>query len=182
MKFLAFLYFAFIHQVFHARRRVRSGDRSVQFCRPPRPIPRSFKYSATCRLKYVMPRYSVSTSIIVFCAVKDACMTLMFYVRFKPSWIPNVRSSVIFENGTYVRMTFLLGIASGIRPCNTDIKSPYAMYFWKQEKDWYLWQRSAFIRQPVHCYGAGVSKLFYISFWRSRARELKYLDSIHLRT
>jgi hypothetical protein len=92
-------------------RGVRSGDRSGHFCGPPRPIHRSrncsFMYSVTCRLKYGVPRHAGSTSVIAFCVVQDAWMTLKFYVSFKSSWISNIRSSVTVDNRTYIHMTFL---------------------------------------------------------------------------
>jgi hypothetical protein len=49
---------------------VRSGDRSGQFCGPPRPIHRSrncsFRYSVTCRLKCGVSPHAGRTSIILF--------------------------------------------------------------------------------------------------------------------
>jgi hypothetical protein len=80
---------------------VRSGDRSGQFCRPPRPIHRtgncSFRYSVTCRLKYGVPRHSGSTSVI-----------WSYFLSFKSLWI-SIHSSVPVKNRTDVHMTFLTG-------------------------------------------------------------------------
>jgi hypothetical protein len=58
-------------------RGARSGDRSGQFCGPPRPIHRSgncsLRYYVTCRLKCGVPCHAGSTSVTVFCAVQIIC-------------------------------------------------------------------------------------------------------------
>jgi hypothetical protein len=68
--------------------------------------------------------------------LQDAWMTLMLYVRFKSSWISNIRSSVTFENRTHVHMTFLTG---------NDLKN-------KNLKYWHVGQFLQYINAGTYIY------------------------------
>jgi hypothetical protein len=63
-------------------RRVRSIDHSGQFCKQLGPTHWAgnclFQYSVMCRLICGVCRHATSTSAIMFCAIQDAWMTMMF--------------------------------------------------------------------------------------------------------
>jgi hypothetical protein len=111
------------HTHTHTResREVRSGDRSGQFCWPPRPIHRSwncsFRYSVTCRLKCGEPHHAGNTSVIVFCVAG-------IISSFWPS-------SVAAENQTYVRVAFLTGNDLMAKSWSVDTVTTLSVYEYK---------------------------------------------------
>jgi hypothetical protein len=94
---------------------VKSGDRSGQSCRPPRPIHRagicSFRYTVTCRLKCGVPRHPESTSVIVF-----------FVVWIIFNFCPQLRNS--WESDSSLHVSSDWEMTSGIRSWSIDTQSP----------------------------------------------------------